>query len=107
MVINSVNYTGIPSTIPQTTTDPLLIEKQKKLDADFSKAMDEYEKISPLLRFMPVHENHFIIEYLGKGTYKITLLGSDKITAKTEARNWWLSHKVNPDNIKIDYLPNL
>ena len=97
----------LTNTPGMSSTDPALIEEQKKLDGSFTQAMQDYEKSSPLLRYMPVHENLFTIDYMGKGIYRITLLGLNKTLAKNESRKWWISHQVNPDNLNIEYLPEI
>lgn len=101
---NAIKVTNAPG---GTSTNPTLIEEQKKLDDSFSKAMETYEKSSPLLRYMPVHENLFTIDYLGKGIYRITLLGVNKTLAKNESRKWWISHQINPDSLNIEYVPEI
>ncbi len=101
---NMITWTNTPTI---SSTNPTLIEEQKKLDESFSRAMDDYEKSSPLLRYMPVHENLFTIDYLGKGIYRITLLGVNKTLAKNESRKWWIFHQINPDNLHIEYIPEI
>lgn len=101
---NTIKVTNTPG---GTSTNPTLIEEQKKLDDSFSRAMETYEKSSPLLRYMPVHENLFTIDYLGKGIYRITLLGSNKVLAKEESGKWWVSHQINPDSLNIEYVPEI
>ena len=101
---NMITVTNTPGS---TSTNPKLIEEQKKLDDSFTQAMEDYEKSSPLLRYMPVHENLFTIDYMGKGIYRTTLFGSNKALAKEESRKWWVSHQVDPDNLKIEYLSGI
>lgn len=101
---NEIKATNTPG---GTSTNPTLIEEQKKLDDSFSRAMEEYEKSSPLLRYMPLHENLFTINYSGKGKYIVTLLGSNKVLAKEESRKWWVSHQINPDSLNIEYVPEI
>lgn len=101
------NMSGETNITGSTSTNPALLDEQKKLDASFSKAMADYEKSSPLLRYMPVHENLFTIDYLGKGIYRITLLGLNKTLSKNESRKWWLSHQVDPAKLNIEYVPEV
>jgi hypothetical protein len=92
-----------PTMIP-ITPDPTYVEEMKtqtKNEIEMNKALDAYSEKTPLLYLMPVENDEYNIEYVGRSKYKITLKIPDQESAKQKALDWWKEKKIDPSKLDI------